>query len=276
MEIVRKIRDILLSLAIYDDIYFPMSNVYTTYCRVSEYKANRNKITLHFPVIHQYYNEGWCVNTDGIGKSLNVTRLSHFSGYPTDYPAELIKDADFPLSLEGGEYRDVENWIWEKYGFGTFKYEKFILSFAPARKRMKFYGIAVRVDDSEIKIGAERYLLPPYPVPLSICGEGKRSGEYTIDDLRKDVIAAMKEYKPKFASFRIEAGDDKLFEERRERLIGFVEEEMKKRDEQSKAKAKAKKEEEEKKRTIRRLRKKIKNASKSLDEAIKILENRKL
>ena len=228
MEILEEIKEILASTAKGASVYYSV-DMPMFYCTIEEYEKNRQKIKMHYPVIHRYYNMGWCVNTDGIGKPLTAKNLSYFDIAPCEYPEELVKKVDFPLYLGAGECWNIERSGFWRNGFGSFIYEKFILSFSLTRKTMHFYRVLVRINDEErIEFRAYQFLLPPCPVVITNrIWEGEEDGAYTIEDLKEDLKAAVMKFKPSFSAVEIQAGVDKAFKERREKIISLVDKKIK-------------------------------------------------
>ena len=225
MDVDEEIRKFIISTAAGASVYYPM-DMATFYCTIDEYENEKNsdKIKVHYPVIHRYYNAGWCINTDGIGKRLNARHLSYQDPAPCDYPQELIQRVDFPLYIGAGDYWSTEkSGFWDN-GFGNFVYEKFIISFSLTRKTMHFYRIFAKLNEEKVKFKAEQLLLPPYPVVITDrAWQGEEDGEYTLEDLKRDLIEAVMRYEPSFSAVELEQGKDKRYEKRREKIISLIE-----------------------------------------------------
>jgi len=226
MDIDKEIRNYIISLAANANVYYPM-DIPLFYCPVDEYEQNKHKVKLHYPVIHRYFNAGWCINTDGIGMPFNVRHLSYQDPEPGEYPEELIQKVDFPLYIGAGDYWDTERGGFWRNGFGDFVWEKFIISFSLTRKTTHFYRIYVRLNDKKISFEAEKLLLPPYIVVISDrAWWGEEDSTYTLKDLENDLINAIMEFKPSFSAYEIEHGAEKEYEKRREKIISLIREEM--------------------------------------------------
>lgn len=171
-DVVLGLYDYLREFAKYEDVYYPTPFVQMYYCTREEYEQNKDKVKFHYPIIHRYCNtDGWCVNTDWIGKPLTLDLY--------EYPSELVRDADFPLYLGGGEKALIESPSWRDK---IFKYEALLISFSITRKTTHLYHINIEIDDEEIKyFKVKKLLLPPYPVIVKPdwkwCGE--MDGEVT-------------------------------------------------------------------------------------------------
>ena len=214
--------------------YVPSSALPVSYCRRERYERflrEHPEKTMHNPVIHRYYNEGWCVNTDGVGKPLSWRGVTRFDTCPSFYPKHLTRKVKFPLGGElAGEYHQTSYGAFWENGFGGFEYENWLVMFSLSQRSVDIYRICVSVDKKGVRCNAKQYILPP--TPLIIAGS-RWKGEmphpaYTLSDLKGDVIKKMKEYKPAFSACEEKAGKPAKYQARIEALCDLIENKWKK------------------------------------------------
>jgi len=230
-----KFVEIFIKRAEKSNSYIPAMNTKMFYCSEEVYEKVRNEQPeklQHFPVLHRYYQNGFCVNTDGIGNEFSGRGVAYMSPSNSEYPDELIRDVEFPLMIElsGDEITSEESGFWDNWK-GDFDFEKFIIAFSLTGKTTKIYRIFVRISEKEGKCNTERLkvqelLLPPYPVYFEDrmwYGE-EAKGDYQFSDLISELVRAIKNEEAYFSEMEKDKGIlPELFEERKRNIIKYLE-----------------------------------------------------
>lgn len=216
-------------------VYIPTLNTPCYYCTVEEYEQARaeGRIKNHYPIIHRYYQNGYCVNTDGIGQPLSEEGISTLHPYPCEYPPELIRECSLPLSigLAGACFTTL---LWYILGTrdNTIHFEKWIVVFSLSRKTWLCFRITTAVskeEDELTTIVCKKFLLPPMPVVfMDTMWQGEKEfGGYGFISLVNDLIQKIKEIRPpRYAS----SAERAYWRARKKRIIKNLKERLKRYD----------------------------------------------
>jgi len=190
--------------------YVPTIQTKMFYCSIEEYEKVREEQPEKLqknPVLHRYYQNNYCVNTDGIGKPFSLIGFSNRDPQPSECPDELLIDVDFPLQLElAGNCDTLTDWDFNTK-IQEFKFEKLFLYQSLTGKTTKIYKIYVsldnRLDNKSIRnrsfyIEIKELLLPPYPVFFTDkqWWNEEAGDNYTKKDLINELVAKVKAENP--------------------------------------------------------------------------------